>query len=164
MSTSDWVDVGGLMDSFDHGTWNLGHGQFVLRVGALPELSVKDLSVDFTPVARTPKVVGTFEAPNDAYGLQVQRSIHYALYSCTMRYAHALCVRTAAGVRCQHEGDHAHPTSGAWIDVDTRCGADVDTSTVYTIADTSTVHTTADTSTVHTTAHQYYSILQYTDR
>jgi hypothetical protein len=62
MSTSAWVDVGAQMDTFNHGTWNLPFGPYVLHVG------VKTGGTAAAPVITE---IGEFEAPGDTFGLQL---------------------------------------------------------------------------------------------
>jgi hypothetical protein len=58
-TTSAWEDVGAMMDTFNHGTWNLPYGPYVLHVG------VKTGGTHAAPVVTQ---IGEFEAPGDTYG------------------------------------------------------------------------------------------------
>lgn len=61
-SSSGWVDVGAMMDTFNHGSWNLPFGPYVLHVG------VKTGGTAAAPVITA---IGEFEAPGATYGLQL---------------------------------------------------------------------------------------------
>jgi hypothetical protein len=56
-------DVGAMMDTFNHGTWNLPSGPYVLHVGVKTGVSSTG-----APVITA---IGEFDAPNDTYGLQL---------------------------------------------------------------------------------------------
>ena len=51
-----------MMDTFNHGTWNLPFGPYVLHVGV--KTGVSNGKPVITPI-------GEFDAPNDTYGLQL---------------------------------------------------------------------------------------------
>jgi hypothetical protein len=61
-SSSAWVDVGALADTFNHGTWNLPFGPYVLHVG------VRSGGTAAAPLVTE---IGEFDAPNDTFGLQL---------------------------------------------------------------------------------------------
>ena len=58
---SDWVDVGGLMDTFNHGQWSFQFGNYSLQLGVLSHASGVPTQTGIAPPASI-ETIGTFNS------------------------------------------------------------------------------------------------------